>query len=821
MSQFMLGLRILKRQGHYGLFAVAGLALGLAVAITALIYTWQETHYDNQISKVDDIYLIDAEISNPRRAVQIAAQVPGALGLAVKDSVPGVRDVARLWRQWSTITLGESLEFNEVIMAVDPNWPDMLELEFIEGNAEALATDISSVLISSSMAQRLFGEESALNKSFQIDGTDLTVVGVYQDFPIASHMEGNFVTNITSAPVTGRRLRFDDSWQRFEIFTYLLLEPSADVSRVKEDVWQILERNYQPRDGADRSVPLSETTNITLQSLSDLHLNGKNYVWGIKPPADKLKLAVLSSIAVLIVLIACINHINMTTVRAMERAREVALRKIVGAGRFQLVSQFLIEAAFTVGIAFLVALVVVELTAGFTGGLLQAEIDLTALAQPSFILWLGCLLAFVILVAGAYPAYLISASMPGRILADNAKGASGKNKMRTALVVFQFGVSIVLAVGAAVIWSQLRYAQTRDLGFEAENVMMLYGVRRGPQSTINLTRSLDRALSGRPGIETVAAANSTPAWDYVPEADLRLATDDPTDNQTVGRISVDLDFFEALGMQARAGRLFSEEYGADAAQWSLETRGEVDLPLVINERAVRMLGFSSPEDAIGQAVQFAVSGTNDRSAEIVGVVPDVHFKSLKSAIQPMVYYPDPTEFSVIMVRFDPAQEAVAMQSIEEGWDSVMTNQGLAGDKLDMALVEQYNRESRDLQTVTVLAGLGILIAVFGQYGLAAYSAQSRRREIGIRKVLGAHVSDIVSLFLWQFSKPVFLAMVLAWPLAFWLMSAWLENFVYRVTINPLWFVLAGIVALSVALVTVAGHALKAARAVPVEALRYE
>ncbi len=245
------------------------------------------------------------------------------------------------------------------------------------------------------------------------------------------------------------------------------------------------------------------------------------------------------------------------------------------------------------------------------------------------------------------------------------------------------------------------------------------------------------------------------------------------------------------------------------------------MPLVINERAAASLGFVSAGDAVGEQIQFTVSSEDDRVAQIVGVVENIHFKSLKNAIQPMIYYPDPAVFNVVMVRIDPNQRETALQSIEQGWNKIMPNQPISSDFLAAALAEQYDREAQELKTVSVLAGLGILIAIFGQYGLAAYSAQSRRREISIRKVLGARVRDILQLFMWQFSKPVFLAMIVAWPVAFLAMTMWLENFVYRVTPNPLWFVLAGVFALTVALLTVAGHALRAARTAPVEALRYE
>lgn len=820
MSQLVIGLRVLRRQGLYGLMAVLGLAIGLAVAVTALLYTWQETHYDSHIPKADQIHLVDATVANPGRSVALTAQTPGGLADAVNGNVPGVLDAARLWRQWSTLRLDDAFNFNLPIVAVDANWIQMFELPMIAGTRSALDGNPAAIMISDTMAIRLFGRTDVVGQTILIDENAMSVEGVYAAFPTASHLEDDIIMNLQAPPVTNRRIVLDGEWRSMRTFTYLLLEKGADAAQVATDVETVLLNNFQPSGQLSSDVDLDDVFDVSVQSLSGLHMNGKAYPWGVKAPADKLKLGVFGAIAVLIVVIACINHVNMATVRAMERAREVAIRKIVGASRRQLVSQFLIEAAILVGISFVLALAVVEVSTPFTSSLLEADLDINALMNPSFILWLGGLMLFVVAGTGLYPAFIVSAVYPSRALASRSR-SGGNSKMRSFLVVFQFSVSITLAIGAAVIWNQLSYARTADLGFNADNVVLLHGVGRPPQMAINLTRSLDQAISGKPGIELVSASNSTPAWDYVPEASLRLQTEVQNAALTIGHISVDLDFFEALEMQAVAGRLFSDDFGADRAQWEYDTRGDTILPVVINERAAFALGFPSAEAAVGQQAQFGVSDDNVRQAEIVGVVPNVHFKSLKNAIQPMAYYPDPGIFSVMMVKIDPSQRDIAMQSINEGWGTVMTGQALSYDYLSVSLAEQYDREAKELQAITVLAGLGILIAVFGQYGLAAYSAQSRRREIGIRKVLGARVNDILQLFLWQFSKPVFVAMVVAWPLAFLLMNAWLENFVYRISPNPLWFVLAGLAALIVALVTVAGHALTAARAAPIEALRYE
>ena len=821
MSQLLTGLRVLKRQGLYGLMAVLGLAIGLAVAVTALLFVWQETHFDSHIPDAERVYLIDSKVSQQGRTPVTLAQVPGAFAAAARDTVPGVEQIERLWRQWSTIQLDDRFNFNEPMVGVDPGWVDMMGLEMVSGSRNAFADDVTRVLVSEQLAGRLFGIRDAVGETFQIDSGSVIIGGVFKDLPTASHLETNVIMHIAARPIAGRNITPDTDWQRFSTFTYIKLAEGTDVARATRAAEDVIIANYQTASSLPEGTSLDDIIDVSLQSLPSLHLNDKNYPWGIKPPADKLKLAVFSAISVLIVVIACINHVNMSTVRSIERAREVAIRKIVGAGRGHLIRQFLIEAAILAFVALTIALVLVELSAGFASSLLGAVLDLSILTTPGFMVWVVVLLGFVVVASGLYPAYIASAVYPGSVLSSNARGAKGSKGLRSTLVVFQFAVSITLAIGAAVIWSQLQYARNADLGFDAENVLVVYGTGRPAERSISLHTGLRQAISGKPGILSISGANSTPAWDFVPEVFARKQGEAPETAINVGGISVGFEFFDTLRIEPVAGRVFSEDYGNDVAEWDYANRSEGTLPLVLNQQAVRMLGLDTDDAALGAQLQFTVNATNDRRAEIVGVVPNVHFKSLKNALQPMIYYPDPAAFSTLLIRLDPNQRDVALQSVEEGWQTVLPQQAISSDFLSTTLIEQYNAEASELKTVSVLAGLGILIAIFGQYGLAAYSTQSRRREISIRKVLGARVRDILQLFVWQFSKPVFVAMVVAWPVAFYVMTLWLENFVYRVAPNPLWFVLAGVLALTVALITVAGHALKAARTAPIEALRYE
>ncbi|RMB07643.1 ABC transporter permease [Eilatimonas milleporae] len=819
MSQLMITARLLYRQGLYGLMAILGLTVGLTVALFAMIYAWQETHYDSHIPNAERLHLVDVRIAWPDRAVRVLATTPGALASAVKAANPDIEAAVRVWRQYSTINLPDAEDFSDIIAAADPAFADLVDLQMMSGD-RSLIRDPSQVLLSTTMAERVFGHRDAVGQTVRIDEQDMTVAGIFKPWPTTSHISFDVLMNGQAALVRGRETVDSDWTSTRPTFTYLLLREGADATMLARRVEEIFLARYQTREPVPGGKPLDDVVDISLQAVADLHLNGKNYPW-LNPPADTLKLAVFTAISVLIVAIACINHINMSTARSIERAREVAVRKLMGAERRHLVLQFLLEAALLAGGAFLLALVAVEVLADRAGTLLLTDLDLSVMAEPGFIAWTSALMTAVVLAAGAYPAWLASAYRPGRILSVHGQGRSRHSRMRTVLVVFQFSVSIVLATGAAVIWNQLIYARGADLGFEADNVILLYGVRRSPAFTIELTSRIDRAISGRPGIVSVSGTHSSPSWDYVAEADIRRATEAPEDRFTIGQVSVDLDFFDTLGIEPVAGRVFSEAYGADRGQWDLETRDTLNLPVVINERAARALGFQNSAAAVGEMLQFTVSSNYDRAAEIVGVVPDVHFESFKKIIQPMVYFPDPASFNLMMVRIDPTMREEAMQSIRNGWAEVLAGQAISSDFLSTALIEGYEAEAQELRTVTVLAILGIVIATFGQYGLAAYSAQSRRREISIRKVLGARVGDIVALFIWQFSKPVFAAMLVAWPVAFVATRLWLETFAYRVAINPLWFILAGLAALTVALATMAGHALKAARTHPVEALRYE
>jgi len=810
--------RHMVRQSLNTAIGLVGLTIGFTVALIALLYVWAETHYDDHIPNVDRLYILDATVSLAGRTPYVNGRLPGALAPSLLATYPDVEQVTRLWRQYSTVQLDDRLDFYDITGSADRNFVDLMGMQLVSGSFEAL-DDPSQVLVSATMGARLFEGADPLGQTFKIEGRDVQVGGVFADIPRESHLDMSILSGLDGV-FNRRRNQIDGVWSAPQVYTYALLREGADAANLQAGAQQLMQDNFQLGGQLPANKAFADVISMNVHPIAGLHLSGPSYPFGFKPVADHLRMQVLVAIAALIVVIACVNYINLSTVRAMDRAREVAMRKILGAGRRQLVLQFLAETALLAGLAFIAALALVEISAGLAGDLIGAELNQAWLLDPYVLGLIGGLFGLVVLLSGLYPALVASAYRPGRLLAENSRGARGSRLLRQSLVVFQFAASIVLAISAVLIAQQLNYARTNDVGYDADNVMIIYGIQRGPKRTISLTRSLDRAISGRPGVEMVSASSHAPGWS-MGEAVIRAEGSPASENRMLDSMSIDLDFFQAMGVKPLAGRLLDPDFAGDAIHWDLEKRDDAVLPLVINEAAVEALNFMSPLQALDQLMVLPVQGSDtQRKAKIVGVVPDIHLQSLRVAIKPMIFYPDPTRFNTLLIRIDAGQREVALQSIADGWKSVHSD-SLSMESVAATLADQYAAEENELNTVAVLAALGILIAMFGQYGLAAHSAQSRKREISIRKVLGADVPDILRLFIWQFSKPVLVATAVAWPVAYILGSQWLENFVYRIAINPLWFAAVGAAVLALALGAVAGHALSASHTSPANALRQD
>ena len=805
----------LKHPG-YSALSIFGLMLGLSVTTLVFLYVWQETHYDRHLPQAESLYVVEANLAFPGRAPQFVLAAPGALAAAA-GNLADVEEVSRLWLAWHTLSIGDRLQFNSQMGAADPNLPALLGLSMLEGDAGALQRP-TSVLISESMAERLFGQESALERTITLNGDrDLLVGGVYEDMPQASHLALDILMPLNSPPVTDRVNTFDTDWGSFSQLTYLRISSDVAVDQVAQSLQSILYANTPAPPGMN----IEDLLSLGLEPVVDLHLNGKEYSSRPKGEAGNVtQLWIGATIAFLIMLVACINTVNMATARSSDRAREVAMRKVVGASRAQLVTQFIGESALLVFLAALGALVVVEIAAGPVGDFVGRSLSLGLLLEPAALITFVLVLILVILMSGLYPAFVLARHRPHAIFQPASAGAAQEFwSLRTVLVVFQFCASITLIILAVAVWGQVRFLQSADLGFEASEVIQVHGIRRGPAATIELARRLDQALEGRPGIRFSSAAESSPSWDYAEQGRVRLVESTEAESMALDKLAVGLDFFELLVIAPIDGRVFSEQHGSDLVQWDLERRQQQELPVVVNMTTVSSLGLGVPSEALGRVLDFEPNPGTNRDARIVGVVPDFHFKSLKTPIAPMLFYPDPSQFSVAMVRFEPGRRSEGMASLETAWDSVFPDQALSWSSLDVDLVDQYAIERRQFTVLAVLAGIAVLIALLGLFGLLAHVIAGRRKEISLRKVLGAEKADVLRLFLWQFSRPVLIAIAISWPLAWLLASRWLDGFAYRIDLSPMIFMAAALIALVFTWALTAMQVVRVSRTRPALVLR--
>nr|MDP8995155.1 FtsX-like permease family protein [Pseudomonadota bacterium] len=566
-----------------------------------------------------------------------------------------------------------------------------------------------------------------------------------------------------------------------------------------------------------------------LVNVRDIHLSGALGPLD-RPGNDRRTLTTFAVVGLLILAMAAINFVNLATARASQRAREVALRKVVGATRRQLVLQFLAESAVVTGIAVALALVMAELALPWLAAFLDLELELRWFGAEGVLLPALGLWAVVALAGGLYPAFYLSRYRPAEVLKANKSTAEplGTGRLRTILVVAQFAVSIALIVCTLVVYAQTRFAQTTDLGFDHQGLIQVANVNRA--AVIPQTETLMRQVGRIDGVEAVAGTNIAVA------SDQRLTTNVQVpgrpEPELLGFYSVSPEFFDTMGLRLVAGRPLSRAFAQDdasvpldpeeaflAGQRAVTARGA---NIVVNETAARRMGFAAPAEAVGRQVAVAMFGPDEPPvpSTIVGVVGDSRFRSLREPIEPQIFF-DRRVYNNLVVRYRASNPEEVRRRIEGVWRQLAPEVPFDAAFADDQLARLYARDAARGTTFAGFALLAVAIACLGLFGLAAFTAQRRTKEIGIRKVFGARSRDIVRLLAWQFSKPVILANLIAWPVAWWVMRQWLNGFDARIALGPAPFLIAGALALAIALGTVAGHALRVSRTSPVEALRYE
>lgn len=783
-------IRSLWKHKLFSLINVFGLALGLTVTILILQYVQAERSYDQFPEKRDEIYRVlrVSDISNTGYSIGVTS---GPYGPTLLNDYPEtVKDFVRVLPNNGLISYENRAFIEGKIYFSDANFFEFFSYPLANGDPATALAEPNTIVLTQEMAKKYFGETDPIGKVVRMDNRyDFTVTGVMAEKPGRSHLDFDFMASIKIFEQTN----WFSNWWSNGSMTYLRIETPAAAENLEAQLPAFMEKYF----GEDFKRTGSRV-GATLQPLAEVYFQ-KDVRYDFALHGDKNAVYIFFAVAVFILLIACINYMNLTTARASRRAREIGVRKVLGAFRSRLVMQFLAESFMMTLAAILLAIAAVELLLpAFNSTFhLDLEIDFTSW---NIIAMLGALLLLVSLLAGSYPAFLLSSFKPIKVLKSRAERNFQDILIRKGLVVFQFCISVFLIIATLIIGKQLDFVQSKDLGFNKDQVILTKIVTRELSQKRDVIASRMRA---EPEVLSVTFASGEPGGFHDAMSHDLEGIDEPLRMRT---LHTDYDYVKTFGLEIIAGRDFSRDFGTDSAR-----------AVILNETAVRVIGWT-PETAIGKTLSNTMIDSTQK--EIVGVVKDYHFSSLKHEIEPLIISMRPWTWTMgIKVQTSDMQRTLAI--LEGHWREVAPEYPFEFTFLDEAYGKLYQQEQRESTLFTLFAGISILIACLGIFALAAFAAEERTKEIGIRKVLGASMQNIITLLSGDFIKLVLIGNIIAWPMVWFAMNSWLENFAYRIEIGGWVFFLASGITLLIALATVSYQAVKSALKNPVTALRYE
>lgn len=791
--------RNIKKHLGYSLINISGLAVGMTCCILILLFVSDELSYDRFNENHERIYRVTRKWFNEDGVVNLhLGHVAPPIGPLLKNDFPEILYTVRMIRV-GRLLVGDKTKFFEEsrFFFAEEDIFKIFTFKMIAGDPETALRDPFTIVITQEMAAKYFSSANPIGKSLtiQVDNqkADMKVTGIIQSLPHNSHFHPDFLGSfMTFEAVVGDREM--QNWGSNNYATYLLMPEDYDIIRLKSQLDPFIDRHL--------SEGMSERTKLELQALTDIHLYS-HLDSEIEANSDMTYVYIFSIIAFFILLIACINFMNLATARSTQRAKEVGLRKVVGAQRTQLFQQFLSESMITAVLSLMIALGIVLLVLPQFNRFVGRDLSLNFSGNISIFFILFFIAIFVGLISGIYPAFFLSAFKPVRILKGQLDTGKKRLSFRTVLVVFQFATSIVLIICVGIVSGQLDYMKTRKLGFAEDHVVVL------PSSPVMIEKleAFKSRLLRNSDILGVSAAKRVPSGRLLDSANARVMRGEASQpiNFRIAQLSVDYDYIPTFKMEMAAGRNFSREMGTDAAQ-----------AFILNETAVRRIGWESADEAVGKGF-----GYGRRNGQIIGVVKDFHFESLHQEISPIVMFLSSTNLNQISARISPKNIPQTMSFLREIWKELRPDYPFSYYFIDENFDQLYKSEENLQRIFTYFAFLSVFIGCMGLFGLASYSAERRTKEIGIRKVLGASVTGIAFLLSKEFTKWVLLANVIAWPTAYLVMSRWLQNFAYRRGISLETFLLAGCIAWIIAFLTVSYQAIKASLADPVRALKYE
>ena len=812
-SYFKVAVRNLLKNRMFSSINIGGLAVGLTCVLLILLWVRDELSYDRFHPGAENLYRVNWEFKL-ENSEGVGPGTPPPLASKMAHEVPGVVAATRLRNMTNTVVRSEDKFFPESgIVAADSNMFDLFGFTMVTGNPRTALAAPNSVVLTEEVAQKYFGSEPAIGRFLTIGdrvhdvyGTYenlFTVTGVVKHPPHNSHIQFDMLTSMSSYPEVAWR---DWSWIWMQMATYVKLEPSASVPAVEERVQEVV-RKYlslsRRGNSYDEIVRNHWRWNFVLQPLTDIYLGSANIGNRLGPTGSRSSVYLFGTIASFILILACVNFMNLATARSSTRAREVGMRKVLGSQRKTLVAQFLAESLFSSALAMFLALFLVEALMGSFNHLSGKTLRFTPLDPPWLSGALVVLTLVVALLAGSYPSVYLSSFLPLHAFKRTVRLSNRHWSLRNVLVLFQFTVTIGLIAGTILVQRQLNYVRSADLGFKKDGVVVISNENNRLGDQVNAFK--DRIRSHSQVINASVSTGVPPYWGFEDSYKAEGQGDKAFDLLSY---MTDENFVSTLGIDIIRGRDFSKEFGTDASG------------VILNEAAVKYLGWENP---LGKTITYP---GGDGSFRVIGVMKDFHFVTLHSPITPFALFHNasktyriPSSYIIVRIRREDVEDGLKV--LESEWKAMAPTKPFVYEFLDRSLESRYEAERHFGEVFLVFSLLAIFIACIGLLGLVSFSTEQRTKEIGVRKVLGASVGGVVFLLSKEYVKLVLLANVIAWPVAWYVMTGWLQGFAYRTEMT--WWILgaSGTVALVVAVLAVSVQAIRAATRNPIEALRYE
>ncbi len=783
-------LRSIKYHKSFSLLNILGLSIGMCCSILIFLWVADELNYDQFNANAKAIYRITSNVTGSKAAV-----IPVPMGTVIKNAIPEIINVTRLKATGAIFTVNNRKFEQKNGLYADTNFLRIFSYPLINGTMANALSSPGLIVITESLARKYFGTTDAIGKTIREDNdiktNSLTVSGVLKDIPANSHLQFDFLLPIE---LYEKHIDYDGSWGNFDMYTYVQMDKSFrasdhQIAKINKALFNLFSENNKENSKGE----------FNMQPLTDIHLRSGHLLLDVNGQGSIEFVRIFSLIALFIIIIACINFMNLSTAMSGQRAKEVGLRKTIGALRSHLIGQFLGESVLLSFISLFVGFAMASLLLPFFNQLTAKDISFSLLDLKTNIALLGTPLV-VGLLSGSYPALYLSSFRPIKVLKGIKSLPGQKSFFRNGLVVVQFSISIILIISTLVIYDQLRFIRTRDIGFNKENLMYIKMPQIGDLG--NNYQALKSTLSEYPGITEYSIINYLPTNLSTGTTDVIWPGKDPHLQIVFPHLGVDENFAKTFGMHVIAGRFFAKDFQGDRNNY------------VVNETALRIMQMDMAS-AIGKPLS-----VNGRKGYIIGVVRDFNFKPVHQAVEPLVLKYNGSGGNLV-IRTTPEKMKGILAQIKKVFRNVYADYPFSYGFVDEELSTLYFSEQQMGKLFGVFTALSVVISCLGLFGLAAYAAQKRIKEIGVRKVLGASVTGIVKMLSKDFLKPILISVAIAFPAARWIMGKWLQGFAYRVGIGWKVFALAGVLALMIAFITVSFQAIRAAVANPVKSLRTE